>query len=179
MFHTIVFFGASSSQAVHPERMSIDDLAAAAVARILVAARDLVLTSSRAGGHIAPSRNAFAKAKEKLDKHEVTPALASINAAILMVAQPGSKLAENVRDGFDFLVAACAAEAAGVDVRHAQDIYEAAAGEMGETVNAFALSWTSLGAAVHHADGAVRARLGNLLKALHAPQKALGLVKEA
>jgi hypothetical protein len=178
VIHTIVFFGASSSQSVHPERMSIDDLAAAAVARILAEARDLVLASSRAGGRLATARNSFALAKEKLDKHEVTPALAAVNAAILSVAQPGSPLAENVRDGFDLLVAACAAEAAGVDTRHAQDIYEAAGGEMGEAAGVFAESWKSLNQAVRQSDGSVRARLGNLLKALHAPQKALELVKE-
>ena len=178
MFTTIVFFGASSSQASHPERMSIDDLAAAAVRRIHDAARDLVLTSSRGGGRIGNARNLFALAKEKLDKHEFTPSLAAINQAILSVAQPGSKLAENLRDGFDLLVGANSAEAAGVDTRHAQDIYEAAAGEMAETPGAFAESWKALEAAVGQADASVRARLANLLKSLNAPQRALELVKE-
>jgi hypothetical protein len=178
VFSTIVFFGASSSQASHPERMSLDDLAAAAVGRINAAARDLVLTSSRGGGRIGNARNLFALSKEKLDKHEFTASLAAVNQAILSVAQPGSKLAENLRDGFDLLVAANSAEAAGVDTRHAQDIYEAAAGEMGETPGAFAEAWKALEVGVRQSDAAVRARLSNLLKALHAPQRALELVKE-
>ena len=178
MFTTIVFFGASSSQAAHPERMSLDDLAAAAVSRILAEARDLVLASSRAGGMIGQARSALSLAKEKLDKHELTPTLAAVNKAIISAAQPRSPLAENMRDGFDLLVAACAAEAAGVDTRHAQDIYEAAAGDMGEAAGAFDESWKALRTAVGQADGAVRARLANLLRALHAPQKALELVKE-
>lgn len=178
MFTTIVFFGASSSQAVHPERMSIDDLAIAAVQRTLAEARDLVLASSRAGGNLGQARNALSLAKEKIDKHEVTAALASVNKAILSVANPNLPLAENMRDGFDLLVAACAAEASGVDTRHAQDIYEAAAGEMGAAAGAFDESWKSLATAVRQADPAVRARLANLLKVLHAPQKALQLVKE-
>jgi hypothetical protein len=179
VFTTIVFFGASSSQAVHPERMSADDLASAAVGRILAEARDFVLASSRAGGNIGQARNAFSLAKEKLDKHELTPALAAVNKAILSVAQPGSALAENMRDGFDLLVAACAAEAAGVDTRNAQDIYEAAAGNMGAAPGAFKESWKALGESVREADGSVRTRLAKMMKSLHAPQKALELVKEA
>ena len=158
--------------------MSIDDLAQAAVARILAEARDFVLASSRAGGMIGQARTSFAVAKEKLDKHEITPALAAVNKAILSVPQPGSPLAVNMRDGFDLLVAACAAEASGVDTRHAQDIYEAAAGDMGDSSGAFDESWKALGTAVQQADGSVRARLAKLLKTLHAPQKALELTKE-
>jgi hypothetical protein len=176
---TILFFGASSSQAVHPERMSAEDLQAAAVGRILASARDLVLASSRAGGALGQSRNHFALAKEKIDKHEFVAALAAVNKAILAVAQPTSPLAVNLRDGFDFLVAACSAEQAGIDTRQAQDIYEAAAGEMGEESGAFDESWSALVVALKHADAPAVQRLAGMLKALHAPQKAFELTKGA
>ncbi len=177
MVFTVLFFGASSSQAAHPERMSVDDLAVAAVTRIVAESRDLVLASSRGGGRIAQARASLALAKEKLDKHELTAALAAVSKAVLSVAQPGSPLALNLRDGFDFLVAACAAQESGVDTRHAQDIYEAAAGEMGASPGAFDESWKNLKESAKHADGAARARLANVLKALDAPKKAIELVK--
>lgn len=176
MVFTVLFFGASSSQAVHPERMSKDEMTAGAVAKVLASVRDLVLASSRSGGRIGSSRNPLAVAKEKLDRHDSAAALASAFQGVIQVAQPGGALASNLRDGFDFLVAACSAEQSGIDTRHAQDIFEAAAGEMGASTGVFESSWQSLGEAIGHADEGARERFGRLLKTLNAPPRALSLV---
>ncbi len=176
MVFPILFFGASSSQAVHPERLSPDELTAGAVGKVLAAVRDLVLTSSRSGGRIGSSRNPLAVAKEKLDRRDFAAALASAYQGVIQVAQPGGPLASNMRDGFDFLVAACCAEQAGIDTRHAQDIFEAAAGEMGASTGVFESSWQALGEAIGHADEGARERLARLLKGLNAPPRALSLV---
>ena len=173
MLVTVLFFGASSSQAVHPERMSPEDLQAAAVNRVLASARELVLASSKGGGNIAQSRTSLAVAKEKLDKKDLSAALAAAYQGVLSVAQPRSRLQTNLRDGFDFLTAACAAEQSGIDTRQAQDIFEAAAGEMGARDAAFASSWETLEASVRRADPATVQRLASVLKALHAPQRAI------
>ncbi|HKZ60107.1 MAG TPA: hypothetical protein VJ547_09715 [Candidatus Thermoplasmatota archaeon] len=176
MVFTVLFFGASSSQAVHPERLSPDEMTAGAVSKVLASVRDLVLASSRSGGRIGSSRNALAVAKEKLDRHDFAAALASAFQGVIQVGQPGSPLASNLRDGFDFLVAACSAEQSGIDTRHAQDIFEAAAGDMGASTGVFESSWQALGEAIRHADEGARERFARLLRGLQPPPRALSLI---
>lgn len=172
----LLFFGASSSQAVHPDRLSPDELTAGAVSKVLAAVRDLVLASSRSGGRIGPSRNSLAVAKEKLDRRDFAAALASAYQGVIQAAQPGGALASNMRDGFDFLVAACSAEQGGIDTRRAQDIFEAAAGSMEASTGVFESSWQALGEAMAHGEESARERAAQLLKGLHAPPRALALI---
>jgi hypothetical protein len=177
MLAGILFFGASSSQAVHPDRAAPSELALGAAKGILKDARELVMASVGTGARITSTRTQFSIAQEKLKANDAAATAALANAAVRAVAAPNPVLA-NLRTGFEFLVAANAAEQAGVDVRHAVSVYEAATAGLGQGSDVFGSSWSTLGDALRAADGAAKARYKEVLKLLQAPARALDLLGE-
>jgi hypothetical protein len=171
----IVFFGASSSQAVHPDRASPAELALGAAKGILKDARELVLASVGTGAGISSTRTQFSIAQEKLKANDAAATAALANAAVRAVAAPNPVLAD-LRTGFEFLVAANAAEQAGVDVRHAVSVYEAATAGLGRGSDVFGSSWSTLADALRVADAGAKGRYKEVLKLLHAPARALEIL---
>lgn len=177
MIHTVVFFGASSSQAAHPERMRLPDLASLAAKQVLTDGRNLVLASSKAGGKIAESRNFFQTADSQLKEGHAAESVASVGLALRACAPHASSLAQNLQTGFSFLVAASAAQAAGADARDALDIFEAATEtRMRADPEAFEPAFSRLLESVGASEPGTKARVAELLKVLKAPARALAVV---
>lgn len=178
MFTGILFFGASSSQAVHPHSAP-KDLAKDAAAELIKHARDLVLASMGSGARITSTRSHFSVAKEKLDAGDPAAAAAAAYAAVRAVGAPTPAVTSDLRSGYEFLVAALAGEACGIDTRQASSIYEAATAELGRGSDIFASSWAALAESVKAAEPGPKECYGEVLRILHAPERALDLIEEA
>jgi hypothetical protein len=177
VLHTIVFFGASSSQAVHPERARPKDLAAQAAKQVLLDGRNLVLASSKAGGKIAEARHFFQTADNHLKDGRAAESVASVGLALRACAPHASALAQNLQTGFSFLVAASAAQAAGADARDALDMFEAATeARMRADPEAFEPAFARLVESVASCESGTKARVAQVLNLLAAPARSLAVV---
>ena len=175
MIHTIVFFGASSSQAVHPERASHADLATAAANGITKDTRELLLSAKSVGAQVNPMKYSFVSAKESLDKGDAAACVGTLVQAMTNLGGVSGPAKQNLKVAVDFLVADQVATASGVDTRDAEAIFEASTSQIGLLPQCFASARTKLTEAIASAETGARARTGDVLKLLKAPEGALSI----
>jgi len=173
VIHTIVFFGASSSQAVHPDRASPADLAASAARDLISDGRDFALAAAKTGARIGATRMHFKAAKEAIDAKDPAGCTRAVVTGITALEVGSAHASENLRDGAAFMVACEAATAAGVDTRDAAAIFEASVASLVADARCFGAASERLSDAIAHAMPSAQGRTGEILKILAAPRKAL------
>lgn len=175
MIHTVVFFGASSSQAVHPDRATPADLASAAADGLTKDTRDLLLAAKSVGAQVGPSKYSLAAAQEAFAKGDSAACVGALTKAVTDLGGVSGPSKQNLKIAVDFLVAAHVAAAAGVDTRDAQAIFDASTPQIGLLPQCFASARTKLTESIANAEGAARARTAEVLKLLKAPTGALAI----
>jgi hypothetical protein len=161
-----ILFGASSSQAVHPDRSDPKDRQRRVANDLLPASRELVLVAGEQGAQVARTRPLFADAKAALDAGRHQDCVRLTGRAVRAAAETMGPSGPNLLDGFELCFAMAAASVAGADVRAASHLFNGANAEMGGGQNPFGESWKALKDAVAQAGEEVAGRYRETVTAL-------------
>jgi hypothetical protein len=145
-FHLL--FGASSSQAVHPDRNDPKDRARKAAAALLNGSRDLVLVAREQGAQTGGSRQHFGDAKAALDASRYQDSARLSGRAVRAAAETMGPAGANLLDAFELFFAMCAAEACGADIREPMHLFHGADAELRSPESPFGPAWQALGRAI-------------------------------
>lgn len=141
-FH--VLFGASSSQAVHPDRNDPKDRARRVAAEILPGSRDLVLIAREQGAQIGGTRPHFGDSKAALDAGRYQDSVRLSGRAVRAAADTMGPAGGNLLEAFELLLAMSAAEVCGADVREASHLYNGANAGLQSPESPFPAAWKAL-----------------------------------
>lgn len=170
-FHLL--FGASSSQAVHPDRSDPKDRARRVATQLLPGSRDLVLIAREQGAQIAGTRSHFGDSKAALDASRHQDAVRLSGRAVRAAAETMGPAGANLLEGFELLFAMTAAEVSGADVREASHLYHGANADLRAPESPFQSAWKELRKALSAAGDEACARYRETVMALGASSMVL------
>lgn len=172
-FHLL--FGASSSQAVHPDRNDPKDRARKAAIALLNGSRDLVLVAREQGAQTGGTRQYFGDAKAALDAARYQDSARLSGRAVRAAAETMGPAGANLLDAFELFFAMCAAEACGADTREPTHLFHGADAELRADESPFGPAWAALTEAVKQAGEETAARYRETVTGLGGSSRVLSV----
>ncbi len=141
-FHLL--YGASSSQAVHPDRDGTKDRIRRVAADLLPGSRDLVLIAREQGAQIVGTRKHFGDAKAALERGAYQDAVRLSGRAVRAAAETMGPAGANLLDAFELCFAMSVASVSGAEVRRVSHLFHGADGDLRAPESPFGPAWAAL-----------------------------------